>query len=57
MVGLKRCYICGEAFKRDDEMVKCEHCHIWCHQACQVEREGENCPRCDEEAWVSVAEF
>ena len=57
MVGLKRCYICGEDFARDDDMVKCEHCHIWCHRPCLAEREEDHCSRCGNEAWISVVEF
>lgn len=57
MVGLKRCSLCGDVLARGDEMVKCEHCHTWCHRACVAEREDEHCPRCDREEWISVAEF
>lgn len=57
MVGLKRCYLCGEPLGRNDDMVKCEHCHIWCHRVCLVDREEDRCPRCVDDAWISVAEF
>ena len=57
MVGLKRCYICSDPFDRGDDMVKCENCHIWCHRACQAEREEDRCPRCLDEGWISVVEF
>ncbi|WP_161596613.1 hypothetical protein [Salinigranum halophilum] len=57
MVGLKRCSICGEPLGRNDDMVKCEQCHIWCHRACLLERAESHCPRCADEAWISVVEF
>jgi hypothetical protein len=57
MVGLKRCSICGEPLGRNDDMVKCEQCHIWCHRACLMERAENHCPRCADEAWISVVEF
>lgn len=57
MVGLKRCTLCGEALGRSDDMVKCENCHTWCHRACEEEREEDSCPRCNNEAWVTVAGF
>lgn len=54
---MKRCYVCGETFDRDNDMVKCEDCHIWCHRACLTEREEDHCPRCGREAWITVVEF
>ena len=57
MVGSKRCYICGEPFERDDDIMECEHCHVRYHRSCLAEREEEHCPRCVDEGWISVVEF
>jgi hypothetical protein len=54
---LKRCYLCSEPLNRDDDMVKCEHCNVWCHRACLAEQVDAHCPRCDDEALISVAGF
>ncbi|WP_425499828.1 RING finger protein [Natrinema caseinilyticum] len=57
MVGSKKCYICGEHFQREDDIVSCDHCHVRFHRSCLEERDEDHCPRCIDEGWISGIEF
>ena len=57
MVGINRCYICGNRFSRADIHDWCQSCRVEYHPECHERHETLECPRCVGEAWIDIFEF